>query len=106
MTELSFPALLAARACRTSPSPTLAMPATPTCKKLRRLSPSQYRAVVPASTRNMGPPPANKLGGKGRGGLLVGESSIRYQPLGNKFELWLWMGRKWACDRVDRRLKP
>src|SRR6266404_4028867 len=57
MTEVSLRSAVnpadAARARSTSASPRLAMPATPSCKKLRRLMPSQYFAVLPASTRNI-----------------------------------------------------
>jgi hypothetical protein len=41
----------------TSANPTEAIPATPTCTKLRRLSPSQYRPErPPALIRNIGSP--------------------------------------------------
>jgi hypothetical protein len=43
----------ASRARKSCGKPTLAIPATPSCRKLRRLIPSQYGRVEPRSIRNI-----------------------------------------------------
>lgn len=54
MTEVRrFDAPLASRARNNCGKVTLAIPATPSCKKLRRVSPSQYRPDRPKSSRNI-----------------------------------------------------
>src|SRR5688572_3043846 len=70
ITEVSLagrPASLEAALARiTPPKPTDAIPATPSCTKFRRLKPSQYRPVEPASMRIMVLLRARIKGGGGR----------------------------------------